>query len=162
MGIELSQVAVDLIINIINIILLFVIVRSLVYKPVKKFLDARREKIDAQAAKAEELKKQYAGAEALKEQIIADANEKGDEVVRVAAVKAKSQADKIIADANEKAEKITADAELKASAEKERVLASAKDDIVDMAITLSGKILERELNADDARRAAQEFFEAIE
>ena len=55
-GLVISDAVKDLIINIINIIVLFVIVRGLAYKPVKKFLDARKERIakelsDAAAAK---------------------------------------------------------------------------------------------------------------
>ena len=53
-GLVISDAVKDLIINIINIIILFVIVRSLVYKPVRKFLDARTARIDALQAQAAE------------------------------------------------------------------------------------------------------------
>ena len=44
-GLVISDAVKDLIINIINIIVLFVIVRGLAYKPVKKFLNTRKERV---------------------------------------------------------------------------------------------------------------------
>ena len=57
-GLVISDAVKDLIINIIDIVILFVIVRALAYKPVKKFLDARKARIakeleDAASAKSE-------------------------------------------------------------------------------------------------------------
>ena len=47
-GLVISDAVKDLIINIVNIIVLFVIVKTLAYKPVKKFLDDRKAKIEKQ------------------------------------------------------------------------------------------------------------------
>ena len=55
-GLVISDAVKDLIINIIDIIILFVIVRALAYKPVKKFLDARKERIAKELSDAAALK----------------------------------------------------------------------------------------------------------
>ena len=57
-GLVISDAVKDLIINIIDIIILFVIVRALAYKPVKKFLDARKERIAKEFSEAADLKKE--------------------------------------------------------------------------------------------------------
>ena len=44
----------DIVIHILNIIALFVMLRLILYKPVKSFMDQRSEKIAAQLKKAEE------------------------------------------------------------------------------------------------------------
>lgn len=64
-GLQISDAVKDLIINIINIIVLFVIVKSLAYKPVKNFLDARKARIDESLKNAEN---KNAEADALKAQ----------------------------------------------------------------------------------------------
>ena len=46
MNLDLSNVPFDLIINILNVVVFYLIIRLLVYKPGKKFLSARKEKID--------------------------------------------------------------------------------------------------------------------
>lgn len=53
-GLVISDAVKDLIINIVNIIVLFVIVKTLAYKPVKKFLDDRKAKIEKQLNDAAE------------------------------------------------------------------------------------------------------------
>ena len=57
-GLVISDAVKDLIINIVNIIVLFVIVKTLAYKPVKKFLDDRKAKIEKQLNDAAEAQKQ--------------------------------------------------------------------------------------------------------
>lgn len=67
---DFSKIPFDLVINILNIVVIFPIVRLLAYKPIRKFLDARRQKLDDEKtanekikAEAEEKKAEY---EALK------------------------------------------------------------------------------------------------
>ena len=55
MNINLSETVVDLIINILNIVILFLIVKALVYKPVRKFLDDRRAKVNEETSKAQKI-----------------------------------------------------------------------------------------------------------
>ena len=57
---------VDILIHIINILVLFVLLRLLIYKPVKKFMDERSQRIQKEmdhaseiSAQAEELHAQY-------------------------------------------------------------------------------------------------------
>ena len=45
MNYDFSNIPTDLILNILNIVILFVIVRFIVYKPVKKFIDGRKERV---------------------------------------------------------------------------------------------------------------------
>ena len=52
MNYDFSNFPIDLILNILNIVILFVIVRFLVYKPVKKFMDARTARVTAAAEDA--------------------------------------------------------------------------------------------------------------
>ena len=48
MGLVSKEMIADLIINIINILVLFFLTKALLYKPVKKFLNARRERMEAE------------------------------------------------------------------------------------------------------------------
>ena len=57
-GVTIPDLAKDLLINILNIIILFVIVKTLIYKPVKKFLDARTKRINDAKNELEEKTKQ--------------------------------------------------------------------------------------------------------
>ena len=52
--INLSSIPIDIVLNLLNIVLLFLLVRTLVYKPVRRFMDARTERVNAAAAEAAE------------------------------------------------------------------------------------------------------------
>ena len=54
---------IDFVLHIVNIVVLFLLVRSLAYKPIRKFMREREEKIAAQLAEAEAAQ---AGVDALK------------------------------------------------------------------------------------------------
>ena len=57
-GLDFSVIPFDLLVNIANIVVMYVIVRMLVYKPVKKFIAAREEKLNARKAEAAEIRAQ--------------------------------------------------------------------------------------------------------
>ena len=63
----------DLAINIVNILVLFFVTRALLYKPVKKYLAARKEKAAAAAEEARAAKEQADAEKAKYEALLADA-----------------------------------------------------------------------------------------
>ena len=158
-GLVISDAVKDLIINIIDIIILFVIVRALAYKPVKKFLDARKERIakelsDAAALKseAEEKAQEYGRREE-------ESRAKSSELLSEAERNAKKAADEIIEAAKENAAQINAKARENAKKEYDAQLTSAKDDITEIAFDISKQVLAREVTDEDNRRIADAFFE---
>ena len=90
MNYDFSNFPIDLILNILNIVILFVIVRFLVYKPVKKFMDARTARV---TAAAEDAGAKAKAAEELSEQLraqLADAANDADRIRNEAAAAAKA------------------------------------------------------------------------
>ena len=100
---DLSKIPIDLLLNILNIVLLFLIVRKLAYKPIRKFMDARTARVNAEAeaaaqkaAEAEKMKAEYAA-------LLENGEEAQKQQAEQARKAAQAEADKIISDANEKA-----------------------------------------------------------
>lgn len=158
-GLVISDAVKDLIINIINIILLFVIVRTLAYKPVKKFLDERRERIAAekheaeeQKAKAQEMYEQY-------EKLLAENKSSRDEIMVNAERDAAASAAEIIANAKKTAREITDKAREETEKEHEAAVVSLKKDVTGMAFDISERLLSREITDKDNQRIADDFFE---
>ena len=158
-GLVISDVLKDLITNIINIVLLFLIVRILAYKPVKKFLDARKERIAKEFSEAADLKKE---AEEKKEEytrLEEESRAKSSEMLSEAERNAKKAADEIIEAAKENAAQINAKARENAKKEYDAQLTSAKDDITEIAFDISKQVLAREVTDEDNKRIADAFFE---
>ena len=158
-GLVISDAVKDLIINIINIIILFVIVRGLAYKPVKKFLDARKERVAKELSDAAAAK-QTAEEEALKyKELTEKSKAEGTEIINEAERTAKQSAAEIIASAKHSAAEITEKARENAKREREAQVASMKDEIAELAFDISRQVLSREVTDEDNMRIADSFFE---
>ena len=158
-GLVISDAVKDLIINIINIIILFVIVRGLAYKPVKKFLDARKERVAKELSDAAAAK-QTAEEEALKyKELTEKSKAEGTEIINEAERTAKQSAAEIIASAKQSAAEITEKARENAKREREAQVASMKDEIAEIAFDISRQVLSREVTDEDNMRIADSFFE---
>ena len=150
----------DLIINIINILILFFVTKTLLYKPVKKVLEQRKA---AQAKLLEEAEQQKAYATEKKEQydaLMADSAGIRLSTMREAETQAKEKAEEILSAARTEAAEITRSTRAKAEAEREKMLADARDQLGAVAVELSGKILGREVTDEDNRRIIDSFFGA--
>ena len=157
-GLVISDAVKDLIINIINIVILFVIVRGLAYKPVKKFLDARKERIAKELSEAAEAK-QTAEEEALKyKELTEKSKAQGTEIINEAERTAKENAAEIIETARQKAAEITEKARENAKKERETQIAAMKGEITDIAFDISRQVLSREVTDEDNMRIADAFF----
>ena len=157
-GLVISDAVKDLIINIVNIIVLFVIVKTLAYKPVKKFLDDRKAKIEKQLNDAAEAQKQADEKAQRHEGLISDSKKECAELKVKAEREAKESADAILANAKADADNITAKAREDAQREHDAKIASVKDDITELAFDISRQVLSREVSDEDNKRIAEGFF----
>ncbi|HHT16886.1 MAG TPA: F0F1 ATP synthase subunit B [Papillibacter sp.] len=148
----------DILINIVNIVILFVLLRAILFKPVSKFLRERREKIEKDLADARQNK---AEAEALSEQYekrLKEAEEEARALSRARQQEADRQAEEIISDARRQADAMVEDARARIAAEKERAVAGAQAEIALMATEIAAKILQREIRAADNDTIVDAFF----
>lgn len=134
--------------TIINLILFFVLMRFLLFKPIKKILTQRQEMIDNQFRDAENareqadlLKNQYeselAGVEDEKKQIITDAR-----------ADAKAEYDKIVNRAQTDADRIKSDARKAADSETEKARLAVKESIAQLAMETAEKIVGEKTSAE--------------
>ncbi len=157
-GIVLSEVAKDLIINIINIVVLFIIVKALVYKPVKKFLDERTQRVENTVKLSEEKLAEAQDTVDKRDSIIKSGESRANEIISEAEDTARNNANTIIAQANKTAEQIIDKSRQNAEYERETMLDSAKGEIAQLALDISKQILRREVNADDNKNIIDGFF----
>ena len=144
--------------TIINLLIIYVIVRRFLFKPVKKVLAARQAEIDKQYEDArntqdaaEAMKKQY------EESLSGIANEKAD-ILKEARSKASDEYERIIADAKEQAVKIESDALKNASIEKEKYMQQTREEIADLVIEATAKIAASKQNEEADRRLYDQFI----
>ncbi len=155
-----KEMLADLIINIINILILFFVARALLYKPVKRFLEQRREAV-AKTQQEAELKLMEAEKEKERYARLTAENAEYRETKRAEAEeRAREQAQKILDDANLQAKRITEQSRVSAEKEREKLLCEARDQLGTLAVDISEKILQREVSDEDNRRIINSFFDA--
>ena len=144
-----------------NLVLLFVVVKKFLYKPVKKMLAARANTIQqdydtARQAKEDALKdkKEY-------EDRLLSAEKEADSVIKSAVSVAKAREKEIVADAHEKADGIVRQAKEEAALELKKAEDSVKREIAEVSSALTEKLLEREVNDSDHQRFIDSFIESI-
>lgn len=156
---DVSNLPLDLLMNILNIVLLFILIRFFVYKPVKKFMDNRTARVNEVAAKAaaelseaEKIKSQY-------ESILSDSKTEVQNIISQGRDTASAEASKIISDAKESAANLIVKAQEKIEAENKKAIKNMQNEVVDLAFDISEKLLDREIKDEDNKAIAERFFE---
>ena len=160
LGLDVTKVPIDLLLNILNIVLLFLIVRTLAYKPIRKFMDARTARVNAEAKAAEE---KAAEAEKMKEEyalLLENGETLKAQQTEQARKAAEAEKDRILADANAQADRILQQAREKAKQEHDETLGSMRQDVVELAFGISEKLLEHSITDADTKKLADRLFDS--
>ena len=150
----------DLIINIINILILFFLTKTLLYKPVKKVLEQRKAAQTKLLEEAEELKAQATENKEKYDVLMADTAAIRISAMQEAQTQAQEKAEEILSAARAEAAEITQSTRAKAEQERAKLLEDSRDQLGAIAVELSGKILSREVTDEDNRRIIERFFDA--
>ena len=147
--------------HVINLVLLFVLFRFLLYKPVMKFINKRKDKINTElegAAKAEQESKakleQYNG---LLAQAGADGRKAADRIID----DAKKEVQSMIGTAQQQAEELLKQAEQ----EREEEILKAREELqkesVVLAVDIAGTILQKEMTENEQLDMINRYVEKL-
>lgn len=139
---------INLVFTLINLLILYVIVRKFLLKPVKNIIAARQTEIDKQY---EDVQKAQEDADALKkqyEETMSGVDKEKELLLNEARSKAGNEYDKIIADAKAEAEQIKADAKKSAKSEQEKYIQQAKGQVADLVVAATAKIVASKQNEE--------------
>lgn len=144
-----------------NLVLLFLIAKKFLYKPVKNMLAARRNAIDSDYNAAQKAKEQAEADKQKYEDKLQDARAEADSVIKSAVSTAAAREKEILNQAKERADGIIRQAEAQAELEHKKAEASVRKEIVEVSSVLTEKLLEREVSADDHKHFIDSFIESI-
>lgn len=151
----------QILISLFNLVLLFLIVKKFLLKPVKKVLAERQSEIDGRYDVAEKAQAEANESRRHWEEKLSGADKEADDIIKKATEQAKFRGEAIVSEAEEKAEGIIRMAETEADLERKRAVDDIKREIVDVSGILAEKMLEREINKDDHRALIDSFIEKI-
>ena len=151
----------QILISLANLVILFLIVKKFLFKPVKKVLAQRQDVMDAQYSAAQEAQAQALADKDAWEHKMQSAKAEADAIMKDAASKAQIRGDRIVSDAREKADGIIRQAQTAAELERKKAEDGMKKEIVDVSAALAEKMLGREINAQDHRDMIDSFIEGL-
>ena len=138
-------------------LVLFLVAKHFLWASVKKFLDARADKMQEELALSQQAKEEaFADRKAALEQLNT-ASTKSEEIVSAAIQQAKQEKKQILAQADKEAAAVKQRAQEQIEAERREMYASMKKEMVDVAFSAAGKLI-GEQEAEKVDRQAIDAF----
>ena len=151
----------NILIALLNLALLFWLIKMLLFKPIRKTLADRQASIDHQYAAAAEAQRTADDNREAWEAKLATADAEAQARIDEATDVAKRRAEQIVRDADERADGIVRRAEEQAVLERKRATDGVKREIVEVSTALTEKMIQREVNEDDHRALISDFIDKI-
>jgi len=144
-----------------NTVALVLVLKKFLWGPVMKMIADRQQEIDdlysdAGRAKAEAQKLEQAYREKLDAAV-----QTGERMVKEAVERGQNREEEIIRQANAEADAIRAKANADIAQEKKKAINDAKNEISDLALTIAGKVVGRELTDADRSRLVDSFIDEL-
>ncbi|MBR6425070.1 MAG: F0F1 ATP synthase subunit B [Oscillospiraceae bacterium] len=150
-----------ILISLCNLVLLFLILKKLLYGPVRKAIAQRQAALDKQYADAQQTQDRANANEQAWKEKLQDADVQAAEVLGAARQNAARRADEIVADAKAQADDIVNQARADAELERRKSEDGIRHEIVDVSALLTEKLLEREIKESDHRAWISSFLDEI-
>ena len=151
----------QILVSLLNLVILFLIIKKFLYQPVKNVLKSRQDRLDEKNNMADRYLSEAENTKAELEARLNDAESKADEILNEATVNAQRRKEKIISEARDEADAIVRQAKTNAELEMKRAESDIKAQIVDVSFELSKKIIEREIKEEDHHKLIDSFIEQI-
>jgi F-type H+-transporting ATPase subunit b len=153
--------SVTFIITLINIAILFLILRAILFKPVTAFMERRTEKIRSDMEQAEKDKAKALLLQRQYEEKLRDAEQEAGALIRDAKEQAARQSEQIVAEGRTQAEQLIVNARKQIDAERRAAMALFKAEAATLVVSASSRLLRRELDREESLRYADALLKEI-
>ena len=145
----------------VNVLILFAILTYLLFDPVRKVLNDRRERIAAELQDAASKEEKANAMKAEYEFKLKDINKEADRILEDARKKAKIKEEEILSNAREEAERITDRANKQIEMEKKKAMDDMKQEMVGLAAIIAQKAITSSMNVDVQARLVDETLKEM-
>ena len=145
----------------INLLILYLFLKKLLFKPVKNMIDSRQKEIDDMYSSAESSKAEAQEMKAEYEKKLSSANEESEEILKKATRRAQLREEEILTEANDKAQRVLERAEEQIELEKKQAIKDVKNQVSGMAIDIAAAVIERDVNKSEHEAMIDEFINSM-
>jgi F-type H+-transporting ATPase subunit b len=148
-------------IYIANVIILYFLLRWLLYKPVTKFLKKREDTFANRVKAVEDREKEVAAVKAEYDRLMDEAHDKAAAIINKSNEMAKEHSREVIENAKERARDLLERARREIEQEKRLAKQEMKIEIAEMAVSIAEKVLQREISLEDNQKIIDDFFDKV-
>ena len=142
----------------VNLLILYLVLKKLLFKPIKNMIDSRQKEIDDMYSDAESSKESAAALKAEYEERLAAAEEESEQMLRSAQRRAQLKEEEILREADEKAQRVLERAEEEIELEKKRAINEVKDEVSGIAIEIASAVIERDVDKSEHEAMIDDFI----
>jgi len=158
-GVDIMELhPVDIIISLINIVVLFILLRLILWKHVIRFLAEREGRVKGEMDDAEKRRLEAEALHSEYDKKIENIEDRDRDLMLESKTKANKESERILKETRDKARIIINDAEARIAEEKEQALEDLQVEVAQLATEMASRILEREISQEDNAHVVDSFF----
>ncbi len=145
----------------LNLLILYLFLKKLAFKPLKKMIDSRQKEIDDMYSDAESSRKDAEAMKSEYQEKLNTATEESEKILKDAQRKAQLREEEIILRANAEAQKTLERAEAQIELEKKNAINQVKNEVTEVAISIASAVIERDVKADEHKELIDDFISSM-
>lgn len=146
----------------INLVILYLILRKFLFKPVMNMIESRQNEIDTMYKEADGYLADAQSDKQKYEQELEQVREAGEQYMKDVVKKAQEREDEIIREANDNARRTLERAEQQIMLEKKQAENELKDKVSDMALEIARAVIERDIKSDEHSAMIDNFISELD
>ena len=151
----------DAVLTMIAVLVLFTVASNLLFNPVRKMLQDRKDKIKAELEQAANDQLDAAKLKAEYESKLKNIDKEADEILSETRAKALANESKIVAEAKEEAARIRERASVEAELEKKKANDDVKSEIIEVSAMMAAKIAEASISKEEQDKLLDDTLKEI-
>lgn len=150
-----------IIFQILNLLLLMVLFKKYLFKPVTEILEKRQTEIEGHYQEAQQAETDAKAMKADYESKMAGARQEADRVIKTATESANAMSASIVEDARTQADQLKRRAQTEIDLERRRAFDEVKGELSGIALDIASQVIEREVNEKDHEAFINEFIKNV-
>ena len=144
-----------------NLVILYFLLRKLLFRPIKNMIDSRQKEIDDMYENAEKNRDEAQKMRESYEQRLQSATEESEEILRSAQRRAILKEEEILKEAEQEARRTRERAEEQIALQKRQAMNDIKDEVSAIAIQIAEAVVARDVKADEHEKLIDNFIDAM-
>ena len=147
--------------TLLNTVALFLVLKKFLWGPVMKMIAERQQEIDDMYTDADNAKQQAQQLRTEYEQVLSEAQQTGDRLVKEAMARGQQRQEELLRQANADADAIRRKAEADIAREKKKAVDNAKSEIAGLAVDIAGKVVGESLDNGGHAKLVDRFIDQL-